>query len=91
MLRGTYVWWMPAPLDFQFFTNWLHEMDQFFEPVGLSNTKKVRLVKKNGAMDYCDGVENLCHRLDKPAVTDWEEMKVKLWVYIYFNPIERDI
>lgn len=29
-------------------------------------------------MDYCNGVENLCHRLDKPAVTDWEEMKVKL-------------
>lgn len=56
-------------------------MDQFFEPVGLSNTKKVRLVKikkKNGAMDYCNGIENLCHRLDKPAVTDGEEMKVKL-------------
>lgn len=29
-------------------------------------------------MDYCDGVENLCHRLDKVTVTDWEEMKVKL-------------
>lgn len=29
-------------------------------------------------MDYCNGVENLCHRLDKPAVTDWEEMKLKL-------------
>lgn len=72
---------MPGPLDFHFFTNWLHEMDQFFEPVGLSNTKKVRLVKikkKNGAMDYCNGIENLCHRLDKPAVTDGEEMKVKL-------------
>lgn len=56
-------------------------MDQFFEPVGLSNTKKVRLVKKkkkNGAMDYCNGIENLCHRLDKPDVTDGEEMKVKL-------------
>lgn len=41
-------------------------------------------------MDYCNGVENPCHRLDKPAVTD-SEVDIYFWVHIYFSPIERNI
>ncbi len=77
-IRDAYIWWLSRPMDFN---NWLHEMDQFFEQVGLSDNKKVGFPKMKligRALNYWNDIENHHYGLYKPVINDWKEMKEKL-------------
>jgi hypothetical protein len=49
-------------------------MYKFFKQLGLSDNKKVRFAK----MKHWNNIDNLCLRLYKATITDWEEMNEKL-------------
>lgn len=61
------------------FTNWLHEMDQFFGQMGLFDNKdrfgRMKLIGKTG--DYWYGIEPSPWK-GQQAITYWEEMKEEL-------------
>ena len=61
------------------FNNWLHEMDQFFEQVGLSDNKKVGFPKMKligRALNYRNDIENHHYGLYKPVINDWNKPSV---------------
>ena len=60
------------------FNEWLYEIDEFIEHIGLSYVRRARFAKMkliSRARDYWQDVEDLCIRKGKPPITDWEEMK----------------
>ena len=61
-----------------FFTEWLYEIDEFFEQIGLSYVRGARFAKMkliSRARDHWQDVEDLRIRKGKPPIADWEEMK----------------
>ena len=60
------------------FNEWLYEIDEFIEHIGLSYVRRARFAKMkliSRARDYWQDVEDLCIRKGKPPITDWEQMK----------------
>ena len=60
------------------FNEWLYEIDEFIEHIGLSYVRRARFAKMkliSRARDYWQDVEDLRIRKGKPPITDWEEMK----------------
>ncbi|XP_038985543.1 uncharacterized protein LOC120111737 [Phoenix dactylifera] len=68
-------------LDPKVFSDWLHEMDHFFEWYNLSEGKRVRFARMKllgRAKLFWQDTEQLLARRHQPAITDWVEMKEKL-------------
>jgi hypothetical protein len=63
------------------FHDWIMVVEDYFEWSGLSLDRQVRFVKmklKNQAHVWWHSVEEHLRRLKQPAITDWDEMKLKL-------------
>jgi hypothetical protein len=68
-------------LDPYAFQDWLTSLEDYFEWFGLAAERKVRFVKmklKGQARVWWQSVEDQLYRLRQPAITDWEEMRLKL-------------
>jgi hypothetical protein len=62
------------------FQDWLTSLEDYFEWFGLAAERKVRFVKmklKDQARVWGQSVEDQLYRLRQPAITDWEEMRLK--------------
>jgi hypothetical protein len=83
--------------------NWLGEMDQFFDQIGLLEAMKVRFAKmklRSRARDFWYSIENHRIRRGKPIITDWNEMKqilIEKYVpqsyqekYLYQSSVKRE-
>lgn len=63
------------------FQDWIMAVEDYFEWSGLSLDRQVRFVKmklKNQPHVWWHSLEEHLRRLKQPAITDWDEMKLKL-------------
>ena len=68
-------------LDPWVFTNWLHQMEHFFEWYNWAKNKKVRFAKMKligRAQLYWNEITNNLARRQEPPISDWPEMKQAL-------------
>ena len=60
------------------FISWLDEMDQFFDQICLPTANKVRFARlklRRKARDFWHSIKNHSKGWNKPAITNWNEMK----------------
>lgn len=67
-------------LDPWVFTNWLHDMDHFYQWYNLSDNRRVRFAKMKltSSAQLFWSVEELLIKRNEPPIIDWVEMKLKL-------------